>query len=299
MEHASMDSSSSLVFRARRALPALALVGAVAFAAWIGIGWWRHYTHPPAPPDAAVPAVPAWAEATNALIASAPFGRAEAGATALPAAVDLRLKGVFAGAPDRPAAAIIHVNGRDMAARVGRDVLPGLTLVAVEPRSITVQRAGVLQRVVLEEHRGGVVVGQAAPPAKPVPAPATATPAAPPASESHPGRRYRRPDPYAPVGDSPTDPDPPSGASPAPAAPKPAPPAATSPRSGVPATDVIGAAQLAQYGLQPDDVIQTVNGRPVASRLELARLAAELRGQPVTVEVGRGAGTVRVQFNAP
>jgi S1-C subfamily serine protease len=91
------------------------------------------------------------------------------------------------------------------------------------------------------------------------------------------------------VGDSPTDPPP-------------APPAATprpAPRSGVPATDVLPKADLARYGLESGDLIQSVNGRPVASRMELARIAAELRGQPVAVAIARGDTVLDVRFTAP
>lgn len=293
-------SASALARRAARLLPGAALVGAVAFAAWVGTDWWRHLTRPAPAAVAAVPPVPAWTEAAETLASAALFGDGSRGVQVASLAPDLRLKGVFAGGDGRPAAAVVHLNGRDTAARLGGEILPGVKLVAVEPRSITVQRGGALQRVPLDEHRGTPAVRQAqAAPAKPVPAPTpapAATPAPATSGDTSPARRYRRPDPYAPVGDVSTD-EPPAAATPPAPATKPAPGA--SPRSGVPATDVIGADVLTQLGLQPGDTIRSVNGRPVTNRLELARLAAELRGQPVSVEVGRGDGTVNVRFTAP
>ena len=46
-------------------------------------------------------------------------------------------------------------------------------------------------------------------------------------------------------------------------------------------------------------MIQSVNGRAVSSRFEVARLATELRGQPVSVQIARGGEVVSVQFTSP
>ena len=124
-------------------------------------------------------------------------------------------------------------------------------------------------------------------------APATGT--APPPQSSGPGARFKRPEPYAPVGDVPTEPPAPTTApSPAPKAPPPR-PVSNGLSQGLVIQDVPPGSMLERIGLQPGDVVRSVNGEAVSSEADVARVLQQ-RGMQgsFTAEVQRGGMTVPI-----
>jgi general secretion pathway protein C len=226
------------------------------------------------------------------------FGVAAAGETV--SNLNIKLRGVFAGGGTATGYAIMNAGGRDEATRIGAEVVPGVTLEAVHAGHVVVRRAGALERVNLEERvsaQGPSAAlpryAQATPPAPkspPGPAGAAAPPSPPPAS---PGARFKRPEPYAPVGDVPTEPAPPGPGS-APKAPPPRPPSGAL-SEGLVIQDVPPGSMLERIGLQPGDVVRSVNGEAVTSEADVARVLQQ-RGMQgsFTAEVQRGGMTVPI-----
>jgi general secretion pathway protein C len=283
-----------------RALPAAALVAALALGAWLGAGWFVYLTTPPA-----VPAAPAREKVTIAAAAQAAaeahvFGAAPVAGGIAVSTLNVKLKGVFAGSAGAPGYAIVNTGDRDQSAGVGAEISPGVALDSVHARHIVLKRNGIFERVNLEERP---LVAQAAPrPVAPPPAAAPAPPApaaqtsAPPPSPGQPpagpGARFQRPEPYAPVGDVPTEPPPPT----------PAPSKAPAKQGGTPGlvvSSVPAGSLLERIGLQPGDVVTSVNGQPVANEADVARV---LQGRsplaPLNAEVVRGGAIIPLTVSA-
>jgi general secretion pathway protein C len=285
-----------------RAAPAAAMIAALALGAWLAAGWFVYFTTPPIVPAAPVRPVITIATAAETAAENHVFGAAPAAGGMAVSTFDVKLKGVFAGAAGAPGHAIVNTGGRDETARVGAEISPGVALESVHPRHIVLKRNGVFERVNLEERP---LLAQAAPrPVAPAPsaAPTPPAPAAPstgaPQGRTEPrppagtGARFQRPEPYAPVGDVPTEPPP---ASPAP----PKPPAPQGSAQGLVVSSVPPGSLLERIGLQPGDVIRSVNGQPVASEADVARVLQNrsLLG-PVNAEVLRGGATVPLAVSA-
>jgi S1-C subfamily serine protease len=109
--------------------------------------------------------------------------------------------------------------------------------------------------------------------------------------------RFQRPEPYAPVGDVPTESMPVAA---------PAPPPAPVQTPGVPGASqglviqsVPPGSLLERFGLLPGDVVRSVNGEAVRSEADVARIlqGRGLQG-PFTAEVERGGATVPISVNA-
>jgi len=300
-----------------RIAPTLATLALLVLGGFLAARWVAHFAAPaesaPPPPRER----PQLGAAAQALAGAHLFGAAAAGETV--SNLNIKLRGVFAGGGTATGYAILNAGGRDEATRIGGEVVPGVTLEAVHAGHVVLRRAGALERVNLEERMGGPApsaalprYAQATPPApKPAPAPAAGA-APPPPQSSNPGARFKRPEPYAPVGDVPTEPPP--AAAPAPGsapAPGPAPaPKAPAPRpvSGAPPAglaqglaiqDVPPGSLLERIGLQPGDVVRSVNGEPVASEADVARVLQQ-RGMQgsFTAEVQRGGMTVPIAVSA-
>jgi general secretion pathway protein C len=282
-----------------RAAPAAAMIAALALGAWLAAGWFVYFTTPPIVPAAPARPVITIAAAAETVAEAHVFGAAPAAGGMAVSTLNVKLKGVFAGAPGH---AIVNTGGRDQTASVGAEISPGVALESVHPRHIVLKRNGVFERVNLEERP---LLAQAAP--RPValppstaptpPAPATPATAAPqgrtdPRPPAGPGARFQRPEPYAPVGDVPTEPPP---ASPVP----PKPPAPQGSAQGLVVSSVPPGSLLERIGLQPGDVIKSVNGQPVASEADVARVLQNrsLLG-PVNAEVVRGGATVPLAVSA-
>jgi general secretion pathway protein C len=289
-----------------RVAPTLATLALLVLGGFLAARWVAYFA---APADAPPPALerPQLGAAAQALAGAHLFGVAATGETV--STLNVKLRGVFAGGGTGTGFAIVNAGGRDQATRIGGEVVPGVTLESVHAGHVVLRRAGHLERVNLEERISAQApaaaprYAQAAPPA-PRPAPAPAAGAAPPAPQpSGPGARFKRPEPYAPVGDVPTEPQPappataPSSA-PAPKAPAPRPTSGAGPQ-GLVIQDVPPGSLLERIGLLPGDVVRSVNGEAVASEADVARVLQSRSTQgSFTAEVQRGGMTVPIAVSA-
>jgi len=291
-----------------RVAPTLATLALLVLGGFLAARWVAYFAAPsePAPPPSRER--PQLGAAARALAGAQLFGVAAAGETV--SNLNIKLRGVFAGGGTATGYAIMNAGGRDQATRIGGEVVPGVTLEAVHAGHVVLRRAGALERVNLEERIGGQAPSASlqryAQATSPAPRPAPAAGAAPPPPQSSsPGARFKRPEPYAPVGDVPTEPPPPAPSS----APAPAPKAPVPrPVSGAPSTglaqglviqEVPPGSMLERIGLQPGDVVRSVNGEPVTSEADVAR-ALQQRGMQgsFTAEVQRGGMTVPIAVSA-
>ena len=285
--------------RLLRIAPGAAMLAVLVAAGTLAAQWFWYFAAPSAASAPPAPEPVQVVAAAENVAAAALFGAAPAGGMAL-SGLNIRLKGVFAGTPASQGVAIVNAGGRDESARVGGEIVPGVVLESVHAQHVVLRRNGVAERVNLEER---TVVAQAAPPPPPrasPPAPGAAQPSvapAAPSSQSHPGRRFQRPEPYAPVGDVPSEPAHQQPAPPAPA--KPAAPRADSPSQGLVVGAVPPGSMLERIGLQPGDVIRSVNGEPVATEADVARIVQGRGVQgPFNAEVLRGGTTIPLAVNA-
>jgi general secretion pathway protein C len=287
-----------------RAAPALATLLLLVLGGFLAARWVTYFA---APSEAASPPArerPQLGPAAQTLAGAHLFGVASSGETV--SNLNVKLRGVFAGGGTGTGFAIVNAGGRDQATRIGGEIVPGVTLESVHAGHVVLRRAGALERVNLEERVSAQAAGapppryaQAAPP-PPRPAPAPAASGAAPSQSSNPGARFKRPEPYAPVGDVPTDSPPPAPGS-APAAPESAPrapvprPLSAGAAPGLLIQDVPAGSMLERIGLQPGDVVRSVNGEAVASEADVARVLQQ-RGMQgsFTAEVQRGGMTVPI-----
>src|SRR5438093_4951316 len=141
------------------ALGTLVVIALVLVLAWQLAHWTWVFVAPP--PVAAIPE----GEAAVDLAAVAKlFGAAAPGGTtdATPSS-GLRLKGVVAPTPGVAASAIFSTgSGRDLAVFVGSEVQPGVKLVEVKPDHVIVTRAGVRERIDLDTRRAAAPVASPA-----------------------------------------------------------------------------------------------------------------------------------------
>jgi general secretion pathway protein C len=82
----------------------------------------------------------------------------------------IRLKGVFAVDGDTLSAAVLNLGGRDLAIRRGEEIFAGATLADVQRDHVFVSRSGVRERIDLDrfENRGAKLAGANGPTAAPV-----------------------------------------------------------------------------------------------------------------------------------
>lgn len=245
------------------ALLVLALAWVAARATWALV----------APPRMA--ATPPAAAAVDLAAASRLFGGdapAASGASRGPASY--RLKGVVAPSAGSSGAAVLHVNGKDVAVLLGAEVQPGVKLDEIQPDHVMLSRAGVRERVDLEVRMAAVprsVGGQAAGFRLGV------------TRNGPTGFAFSRKDLEAAL----KDPNqlgylgkigvPPGG--------------------GVRLDEAPPGSLANRLGLQPGDVIKRVNGQSVASAGDLARLHQQFATTSlVQAEVHRGGQTVQLNY---
>ena len=309
---------------ATRAAPAILFVLLVTLAGWLAARWTMYWLTPTETP-AVRPNERVALDAVAQIVAEARlFGAARVGG--MVSNLNIKLKGVFAdeGAPS--GWAILNSGGKDETAQAGREIAPGVMLESVHPRHVVVRRDGALERVNLEERRIGATAA-ATPlytPPSPVPPAAASLPSVvTPASSLGQGSmlpRYRRGEPMAPVADQPTD-APPAlpryrrGEPMAPVADQPAdaPPAQPPQQAGIPAAPQVASSpqglvvqtvppgsMLERLGLQPGDVVRSVNGEQVRSEADVVRIV-QSRGLQASysAEVLRGGQTIALAVNVP
>ncbi len=287
----------------QRWLPKAIMAAAVALAAWLGTEWFWHFSSVGTPARATGPAQIKprvdMANAAEVVAGSQLFGAPKvAVATAQVSTLNIKLKGVFAGDPSRPAFAIVNTGSRDEYALAGRELMPGVKLDSVHTSHVLVNRNGTIERVNLEERPLSSGGAPRLSPAlmAPRPAPRVTPPPPPP-------------------------PNPPAMNAPAPGQPgQPGQPAQPGGQPGAPSVNLnnltpqtnfgrIGVrpdgvaveaappgSMLANLGLQPGDVIRSVNGQAVTSEADLARIAQQAAANPsVQAEVMRGGRIVPLQ----
>jgi general secretion pathway protein C len=120
---------------------AQALTSLLLFALGVQLAWWGWRT-----------AYPAW----KVSLAPPPEGTARTALssdTEAPpqASAPIRLKGVFAVDGKTPSAAVVNTGGRDQAVFKGAEIAPGVSLALVEADHIEVLRAGVRERIELDK----------------------------------------------------------------------------------------------------------------------------------------------------
>jgi general secretion pathway protein C len=283
-----------------RTLPTSALLAALVLSGWL-VGRWVLYFAAPAETPAAAPRERVSLESAAQALADAHlFGMAatRAGGEAL-SNLNIKLRGVLAGTSGF---AILNTGERDQTTRVGSEVVPGVVLEAVHAQHVVLRRNGALERVNLEERQQLAAVPASPDPSRrarsrsvaaPEPAPRSAAPRS--------GARFQRPEPYAPVGDAPTEPPaespaPPPGQPtvPAPVAAPGAPPAAAAaPGTGLVVNALPPGGLLERIGLQPGDVIRSVSGEAVANEADILRIVQSRSGEgTLTLEVQRGGMTL-------
>jgi general secretion pathway protein C len=281
------DTALSLL----RMLPTAAMLAALVLAGWLVGRWVLYFAAPAETPPAAPRARVELAAAAQALAGAHLFGEAAtlAGGEVL-SNLNIKLRGVLAGATGF---AILNTGDRDQTTRVGREVVPGVVLEAVHARHVVLRRNGALERVNLEERQQLAAAPAPQDPPRRARSRSVAAPEpAPTSSAPRPGARFQRPEPYAPVGDVPTEPPaPPVPAPPAPAGAPPAPSGAAG--KGLVVTAMPAGGLLERIGLQPGDVIRSVSGEPVANEADVVRIV-QSRGAEgtLTVEVQRGGMTL-------
>jgi general secretion pathway protein C len=129
------------------------LIDVLTFALLVVLGgqlaWWTWHFLAPSPAEA-----PAAAPATIAVSPEAArrlFGEAPAATTAVSSNAGIRLKGVYAIDGKTLSAAVVNTGGkRDSAVRVGEEIQPGIRLASVHPDHIIISRAGMPERIDLE-----------------------------------------------------------------------------------------------------------------------------------------------------
>ena len=269
--------------------PTLALIDV---AGWLAARWLLYYAAPsePLPPPARER--PQLGAATQALAGAHLFGVAPAGKTV--SNLNVKLRGVFAGGGTGTGYAIVNAGGRDQATRIGGEVVPGVTLESVHAGHVVLR---------LEERTSAQApaaapprYAQATPPAL-RPPPATGAPPAP--QSPNLSTRFQRSERYAPVGDVASESQPPAPAS-APAPKTPAPrPLSSGLSQGLVIQDVPPGSLLERIGLQPGDLVRSVNGEAVTSEADVARVLQQ-RGMQgsFTAEVQRGGMTVPIAVSA-
>jgi general secretion pathway protein C len=248
----------------------LLVVALVLVLAWQAAYWtWVFLTPPKVSANAgAQPAVDLAAVARL-------FGATAPGETRT--ASGLKLKGVIAPTPGTEASAIFSTGaGRDVAVYIGGEIEPGLKLAEVHPDHVVVSRAGVDGRIDLEAPRGGAVAARA------LPGRATGfrVNVARTGSNTYSLSRkeldeaLRDPGQLSFLGQI-----------------------GTPPRGGV-RMDQAPPGSLAQkLGLQPGDVIRSVNGQAVASAGDLARLYTQFNSiSLIQAEIQRGQSTLQLSY---
>lgn len=284
----------------QRWLPKALTAAAIGIAAWLGTEWFWHFSNAntgarPSGPAQVRPRVD-MANAAEVVAGAQLLGAPKAAVTTTQVStLNIKLKGVFAGNPARPAFAIVNTGTRDEFALAGRELMPGVMLDSVHASHVLLNRNGTIERVNLEERPMSAGGAPRLSPALMAPRPAPrVTPPPPPVNP-----------PAAPAMNAPGAP----GPGPAPPA-QPGSPSVNlnnlTPQTnfgrigmrpdGVAVEAAPPGSMLATLGLQPGDVIRSVNGQPVTNEGDLARIYQQSMGNPsVQAEVVRDGKVVPLQ----
>ena len=204
------------------------------------------------------------------------FGAAPpAGATAATSVGNLRLKGVIAPTPGVTASAIFSTgSGRDIGVPIDGELQPGVKLVEVHPDHVMISRGGVRERIELEQPRsvastrpGGRQQGFRLNVARSGANNFTV-------SRGELDNALKDPSQLQHLGHI-----------------------GMLPGGGVRLEQAPNGSLAQKLGLQPGDVIKRINGQPVASTGDLARLYSQFNTVSlIQAEVQRGPSTVQLSY---
>ncbi|MEW5791613.1 MAG: type II secretion system protein N [Pseudomonadota bacterium] len=114
--------------------------------------WTWVFAAPEAPVSAPAGGQPAVELNTGPIVQAALFGQSAQQADAAAAApVSLQLRGAYASSGGRPGFAILLVDGKEEAVRVGAEIVPGVVLADVQPKRVLISRGGVEEELAFEE----------------------------------------------------------------------------------------------------------------------------------------------------
>ena len=197
-----------------------------------------------------------------------PFFRLSGGG-ATPAVVtslNLKLFGVREDRASGRGSAIIGTpDGQQRSFAVGEEIMPGVTLTAVGYDNVTVSRGGTAEQLFLDQSTPATVVAPAVPPPAVAPPPPPVPTVTVNPMQTETGNEIQ-----------------------------------VQPRieaGRVTGVTVQGSA-LSAAGLQPGDVVTSVNGQRITSAEQARGIAARLRGGEANVEVERGGRTVSLRVRA-
>jgi general secretion pathway protein C len=144
-----MAATPALPDERRSPLATLLVVALVLLLAWQLARWTWVFLAPPR-----VATTPQGAAEVDLAAVAGLFGASPPAGTAAAGSSPLRLKGVIAPTPGVEASAIFSTGaGRDIAVFLDGEVQPGVKLVEVQPTHVMVSRAGVRERIDLEAAR--------------------------------------------------------------------------------------------------------------------------------------------------
>ena len=238
--------------RVPSAVPLVSVALLLALAATLAHWTWRFAAPTAAASTTEHRADVSFGSALETLRAARLFGAATAtAAVERPTTLNLKLHGVFSATGERPAVAILTVDGQPQAIARGREIQPGVVLDAVAPDHVILSNRGMPERLDLEE------VG------RPLALPGAASQV----TRTDIDRALANPQSLG-VKVQP----------------------GTGPQPGLVLTEVASDGAAARLGLQSGDVLRMVNGNPVGDVQELARVLSGAEGSGHVTVVGERHG---------
>ncbi len=255
----------------------LVLVVAIAFQ----LAWWGWYFFAP---RASVIATPDTRSATDRSLARTLLGDS-GGATASASdrssasASGIRLKGVFAVDGKTLSAAVINIGGRDLSLRIDESISDGVKLVEVRPDHIIVARGGVREKIEIDRMSAANTAASAAVNKAPPAASfrlnvASSSRNAYSLSRSELNNVLQDPNQINFLGNI-----------------------AAASTGGVQVKDAPAGSLAQKLGLQPGDIISSINGQPVSGPGDLARFYGQFGStSSIRAEVRRGGSPMLLTY---
>ena len=250
----------------------LLVAGLVLVLAWQLAGWTWAFVAPPSGESTRTGA----SNAVDLAAVARLFGAQVPDAGAAGSSMGLRLKGVVAPTPGVAASAIFSTGtGRDLSVFVQGAVEPGVTLTEVHPDHVIVSRAGIPERIDLEAPRAVAKANAPNGRARGFHLNVASSGSNQfSLSRSELDQALRDPNQLNYLGQI-----------------------GISPGGGVKMQAAPAGSLAAKLGLQPGDVIRKVNGQPVASAGDLARLYQQFATlSQIQAEVQRGTSRVQLSY---
>jgi general secretion pathway protein C len=256
-----------------------AVMAAVVIAFGLQLASWSWHFFSPRPTITNASNSPIGAEFGDTNLAKTLFGESE-NKDASPAS-DIRLKGVFAVDGITPSAAVLNIGAKDFPVRIGEAVMKDVTLNEVHPDHVIVSRSGSRERIELEKFRSTAATASTTGAAtRTANAGFRLNVAASGAGAYSLSRQElntvlqdpRQMEFLGRIG--------------------------VAPNGGVRIDDAGGNTLAGKLGLQSGDIITMINGQPVNSAGDLARLYGQFNSlAQVRVEVKRAGGPMMLNYS--